>query len=178
MMSLGPNDSPFVNSVLVKSIGDKSRLDLNRVNNKLGKDSGGPKEELKSEHLRPKPNLNFSISNILSKENNLMHSLRDNFLSGKQCDQTDWLTVNGLLCAASQLHSRPNFPLDPLTLHSTLLSAHFLSNQQLPRKPTPWYPWSLSASSGLLTNSHFDSAFNAHANLFASKEGKRLFWLI
>ena len=130
-----------------------------------------------------------------------MHTLRDNFLSGKQCDAIDWLTVNGTLCAASQLHARPgNFQLDPLALHSTLLSAHFLSNQplvansaplsplselsksqflpsmllasSLPRKPTPWYPWSLTASSGLLNSSNFDSTFSAHANLFAAKDAK------
>lgn len=90
--------------------------------------------------------------------------------------------------------------MDPLALHSTLLSAHFLSGQpfvsssqplssfgdfsksqflpsmllasSLPRKPTPWYPWSFS-SSGFLAGTHnFESAFNAHASLFASKEAK------
>lgn len=93
-----------------------------------------------------------------------------------------------------------SFQLDPVALHSTLLSAHFLSGQplvassvplsplselsksqflpsmllasSLPRKPTPWYPWSLGTPSGLLATSNFESAFGQQANFFMSKEAK------
>lgn len=81
IMSLG--ESPFVNSVMtVKSLTDKSKFEHVRTGSTKTKDQ--TKDEFKSDtQTRNKPNINFSISNILSKENNLMHNLRDNLLSGK-----------------------------------------------------------------------------------------------
>lgn len=87
IMSLNSNDPSLTGGVLIgKSANDKGRGDpteQNRAGPKIAKESPFSKEEMKSEHLRNKPNLNFSISNILNKESNLMHSLRDNILSGK-----------------------------------------------------------------------------------------------
>lgn len=90
--------------------------------------------------------------------------------------------------------NNPNISFDPMALQSTLLSAHFLSgyhplvsatslsslneqqkSQLLPsmifannlakaNKPTPWYPWSLTISQGMLAASN--------PNLFSPKDSK------
>lgn len=88
IMSLNSNDPSLIGGVPIgKSANDKGRgldpTEQNRAGTKIAKESPFSKEEMKSEHLRNKPNLNFSISSILNKESNLMHSLRDNILSGK-----------------------------------------------------------------------------------------------
>lgn len=82
-----------------------------------------------------KCNLNFSISNILSKDNSLMHNLRDNLLTGNRrffglfADVTD--SVRPLeTAAANPLYQRPTtFQFDPIALQSSLLSAHLLGAQ-------------------------------------------------
>lgn len=78
-MSFCSSDSSFVNSVLMKSMAEKGRFDQ-----KVNKDTCASKEDQsKTDYGRKQSNLNFSISNILNKESNLMHSLRDNILTGK-----------------------------------------------------------------------------------------------
>ncbi len=87
-MSFSSSDSAFVNSVLMKSMTDKGRsfdpLEYNRTSFKVNKETSATKEDqTKADFGQKQSNLNFSISNILNKESNLMHSLRDNILTGE-----------------------------------------------------------------------------------------------
>ncbi|KAI2797844.1 Homeobox protein hmx3 [Blomia tropicalis] len=207
IMSLGPfSDSSFVNSVLVKSLTSSAMEKSQRKVGQLFRD-----EPASMKNSNTKANLNFSISNILSKEsNNLMNNLRDNLFSVNQHLQR----ANGQTTpSGTTAPTATPFQLDQsaLALHSTLLSAHFLSGHHhhhqplmgssapslstplseltksqflpsmllasggtvggLPRKPTPWYPWSLSASTGgLLSTNSFESTFGSPVNLFGTKE--------
>lgn len=77
-MSFCSSDSSFVNSVLMKSMAEKGRFDQ-----KVNKETSKEDQTKTSDFGRKQSNLNFSISNILNKESNLMHSLRDNILTGK-----------------------------------------------------------------------------------------------
>ncbi|KAF7491060.1 Homeobox protein HMX3 [Sarcoptes scabiei] len=154
----------------------------NNNNNDLINAKSEESAEKKSTTKNP---LNFSISNILGKENtNLVNGLHENLLSG----------ANHIY--STQSNSSISF--DSMALQSTLLSAHFLSNypsvisshfqqqnsqseqqQQQQYKhllpsifanlppskrsslsstsTAPWYPWSLSLSpNSFLSNQNFE----------------------
>ncbi|KAH9418435.1 Homeobox protein hmx3 [Dermatophagoides pteronyssinus] len=150
-------------STMAKSIATtKSNNQCQTINNKsIDSQQNGQLQQQQSNSSNDNKNqrLNFSISNILSKENhnNLVNNLRDNLL------------------AANPIYSRPTNQLsfDPMT---SLLSAHFLSNYPLSMS-SPLSTLNEQQKSQLLPSMLFANA-NANAaaaaiSLFAStKESK------
>ncbi|KAH7642177.1 homeobox protein hmx-like protein [Dermatophagoides farinae] len=201
LLSNSTDSSTMAKSTRINT--DKSNNQCHTNNNNLNKSLESQQNGLLQQQQQSKSGndnknqrLNFSISNILSKENhnNLVNNLRDNLL------------------AANPLYSRPTNQLsfDPMT---SLLSAHFLSgyplsmssslstlndqqkSQILPsmlfananvnaaaamaaaagtkNKPSPWYPWSLTMSpTALLSGNTTISDVNFSSMFASNKESK------
>ncbi|XP_054167355.1 homeobox even-skipped homolog protein 2-like [Oppia nitens] len=174
-----PQSSPVIvdytasapNSPLSSNVSTLNNKSLN-IKEKIGNSSAiktsyvSTKSELNDNNHITKPSIPFSITSILNREDPVSKQTKQdsNILSENQVFRYCQPSLDSSIISTLSSSILPTRPASIVTVSAnSLMPAVLASSNQIPQKPTPWYPWAVTP--GLVSSTPIINT-NTHHLLF------------